>query len=291
MIKSDCLFRPSHRPPRRLLAVRLALGLALGFSLPAMAHDFWLTGERAGPTSAPVLRLWSGDAMKAEEERVYESGRSQTLRLYLGPQAQALGAPGRDGGKPFYKLPVSAPASVLVALERPAVVLALAPERFDAYLAEEHLHDILALRKQGAGAGAERYTRYLKLLVGTADAGPASPRQIGQRLEIVLDELPQAPAADARLRARILFDGAALAGRTVTALSAGTGSGLDGAQWAQTAVTDAQGRVAFDYASAGTWMLRLVHMRTCEGCGEATWESFWAATVIQPDWLAPGRAP
>ncbi|TXK65687.1 DUF4198 domain-containing protein [Alkalisalibacterium limincola] len=259
-------------------------------AMPALAHDFWLTAEQRNQDGSPVLRMWVGHEMEAEEERPYEAVRSQTLRMYHEGRTVALPQRGADGAVPFYALPEGVQGPLLVAMERPEVVLELPEPRFDHYLAEERLADIQALRREGAEAGPERYTRYLKVLVGPFSQDVMPPEEVGQRLEIVVDELPAQPAPGAKLQARVLFEGAPLPGRSVVALWGGETNGSTGSQLTQVEVTDEAGRVSFAYEKDGVWMLRLVHMRACEACSDVRWEGFWAAHVIQPDWITPSSA-
>lgn len=272
------------RPTSILLgAAGLLAGLALG--QPVLAHDFWLTAERPDAERAPILRMWSGHLLGQVAERPYEAQRSRTLRVYQGKVAQPLPFPGADGGIPFYELPHKLRLPLLVALERPEVMLTMPDTEFDSYLAEEHLGDILSMRQEDTEPVKERYTRYIKLLIGPQRRGAAPPRRIGQQLEIVVEKIPGRPDKGEQLRARVLFQGEPLSGRTVTALAQKLDAGSDGAEHVATAETDEHGRVSFDYEHDGLWMLRLVHMRPCRDCAEADWESFWAAYVIQPDWI------
>lgn len=264
-----------------------AAGFVVGLTLspPVLAHDFWLTGERTDTERAPVLRMWAGHLLGHPTERPYEAQRSLTLRVYQGELALPLPSPGTDGGMPFYVMPHKLRLPVLVGLERPEIIMTLPAEEFDSYLTEEHLGDILAMRQEGAGPVTERYSRYIKLLVGPHLRGTKPPRRIGQQLEIVVEKIPKRPGKGKRLRARVLFQGEPLSGRTVTALAKELDADPDGAGHTATAETDEHGRVSFDYEHNGVWMLRLVHMRPCKDCAEADWESFWAAYVIQPDWI------
>lgn len=269
------------RPRARRAAVGAVMTSLLA-TQPAVAHDFWLTAEREGQDSPSVLRMWVGHEMEAEEERPYEAARSQTLRMYRGDSVVVLPQQGVDGAVPFYSLPEGMRGPLLVAVERPPVVLELPEPRFDHYLVEERLDDIRALRREGALAGPERYTRYLKLLVGPFPDSSLPSRQLGQRLEIMVDELPVEAGPAATLQATVLFEGAPLPDRAVVAHWGGDASGSSGSQLTQVAVTDAQGRVSFAYEHGGVWMLRLVHVRACEACGDVLWEGFWGAFVIQP---------
>lgn len=274
----------------RVLPCRQAAGLLALLLLvaapAAQGHDFWLSAHRADPAAAPALKLWVGHHLAAEESRGYTADSTYRLRLFRDRSPLDLSPLGRDGAEPFLTLPASTRAPALVALDRHAVDIALEGPKFDSYLEEEHLQDVLALRRGKAVEGRERYTRHLKVLVG--DGGPQRlhARRTGQALEIVLLDAPRAPAADRTLRAQVLFAGKPLPGRTLTVLHDADGRFDNDNARVRTAVTDEKGIATFAYDRPGFWMLRLVHMVPCqEYCGNADWRSYWAAFALQDDWL------
>lgn len=272
----------------------LLLPLIAIVALPLQAHDFWLSAHRATPAAAPSLRLWVGHHLAAEESRGYTAASNYRLRLARpGTGMLDLSALGREGSDPFLTLPASTRAPTLVALDRHAVDIALPGSQFDGYLEEEHLPQILALRKAAAKGGAaiegrERYTRHIKVLVGDGGKERLHARRTGQALEIVLLDAPGKPAAGRTLRAQVLFAGKPLPDRTLTIVDDADGRFDNDNARARTAVTDDQGIATFAYDRPGFWLLRMVHMLPCtEACGDADWRSYWAAYALQPDWLPP----
>ncbi|HEY0138089.1 MAG TPA: DUF4198 domain-containing protein, partial [Nannocystis sp.] len=79
--------------------------------------------------------------------------------------------------------------------------------------------------------------------------------------------------AGERFVVTVTFEGAPLAGAMVEAFVRPAGAS---APRGQKAVSDGQGRVEFTATEAGAWLVRTVHMRRCERCTDADWESFWA---------------
>jgi hypothetical protein len=277
-----------HATPVRLRAA-LAGSLCLLLSAlgpPARAHDFWLSGERAGPAAPAALRLWVGHQLAAEESRAYTAASTYRFRLFRPDGVLDLAPLAREGAEPFLTLPAALGGPGLFALDRHAVDIALEGPKFDDYLAEEHLQDVLALRRGKAGPGRERYTRHIKVLVG--DGGPAKlhARRTGQALEIVLLDPPREPGPGRTLRAQVLFAGKPLPGRTLTVVHDADGRFDNDNARVRTVVTDGRGIARFAYDGSGFWLLRLVHMLPCrEACGDADWRSYWAAYALQPDWL------
>jgi uncharacterized GH25 family protein len=268
----------------RYICCLLALLMAAA-SPRALAHDFWISAHRIDDAHGPAVHMWVGHHLEAEEGRAYDAARTERFELLTPDGTRNLVFGARDGSRPYRRLAPELTPPALVVLDRNPVDIALDSAKFDSYLAEEHLDDILARRRGAAKAGRERYTRHIKLLVGN-DTGDLHARRIGQPLEIVLLDPPGQPAQGRRLRAQVLFDRKPLAGRTVTIVSDPDARFDNHNARARTAVTDSQGTVSFDYDRAGFWLLRLVHMQPCTtGCGDADWRSWWAAYAIQPDWL------
>ncbi len=164
-------------------------------------------------------------------------------------------------------------ASFLLVAGRNARILTLGAEKFETYLREEGLDAIVAdrlARGESGRVGRERYTRYLKLLVGPRSQLLAK-RHFDQRLEIALES----DAGAGPVQATITFDGEPLRDVAVTAFVRGAKSTN-----AQKQRTNLDGKVTFDRAR-GLWNIRLVHMRRCYGCVDAEWESFWGSFVLE----------
>lgn len=281
MRRSPSWLRPGHRA---FMASAL-----FAVAMHADAHDFWLSAERTLPDGAPALRLWVGHHLVAEESRPYTAASTRSFRLLTADGTRDLGADARDGTDPFHTLPAATTVPALVVLDRNPVDIALESTKFDGYLAEEHLKDILAQRSgKPPKEGRERYTRHIKVLVGDDEDAedPLHARVLGQALEIVLLDAPRDPGAGRKLRAKVLFEGKPLAGRTLTVLhDADMRFDSDNAR-VRTVVTGDDGIASFDYDQPGVWMLRMVHMQPCKtDCGDADWRSWWAAYAIQSDWL------
>ena len=94
------------------------------------------------------------------------------------------------------------------------------------------------------------------------------------KLEIMPLENPHAKKVGDQLKFRILFEGKPLANRAVFADNRNSPT--------QKMTTDKNGKLTKKIDESGLWLIRPVNMRRCEcGCGEAGWESFWAALSFQ----------
>ena len=267
----------------RALAVIVATLSAIA---PMRAHDIWISGERANADAAPVIRMYLGERLEAEESRAYTADKTRSFRLLTADDTRDLARLARDGADPFHTLPFDTTTPALVLLDRLPVSIALEHAKFVDYLREEHLTSMADKHSQRGGEGREYYTRHIKMLVtgDQPDKNKLYARFTGQALEIVLLDPPTNPGSGRELRAKVLFGGKPLAGRTLTILQAEDGDFKSHGN-ERTARTDAHGMVRFAYEKPGFWLLRMVHMHPCTDCVDAEYRSYWAAYTIQNDWL------
>jgi uncharacterized GH25 family protein len=260
-----------------LAAFVAALVLAGG----ASAHDHWLVpARRFVPPGTPVdVHHFFGERLSPEGEHKLDKAKFARITLVAPKWARELRYEGKEGQKPL--LTVSAPAGAsLVVADRTPHYLTLEPDVFEAYLAEEHQDDAMALRaakNERRKPGRERYTRFMKTLVVWGDDAAASRQnaygvEAGQRLEIVLETDPLKAKVGDILTLRVMFEGKPLQRAFAQALVKD-----DLSSTSYDARTNEEGRASFKIVRSGTWVARLVHVRRCEGCGDADWESFWAS--------------
>ena len=290
------------------LAHRLALLFCLSGALSAQAHEFWIN-----PAPSP---LQVGDTARLTLE-VGEFFRGTTLP-FVGPQTVALrqysAAGVRDlapilslrAALPVLSLALPGAGTQMVIFDSQPNFISLPADTFHAYLHDEGLDFIKAIRiSAGAAAkpGRERYRRYVKTLV-RVDA-PAQPENValaatpaakdmtyavvaGQRLELVPQSDPLTMAPGDALGVQVLFDGAPLAGALLKAWNKG-GPMPDGPRDGQTvivrATTSANGQATMNLPYAGPWMVSVVHMIPAVGVKDIDWDSLWgnlSFSVAQP---------
>lgn len=243
--------------------------------LPTPAHDYWLAPETffAAPRRSVRVRMNMGDHLRIEAERPLQILRTVSFQLYGRDSFQNLIPSSRDGQMPVAMVAPPRAGNYLIAMERNPAFSTLEAEQFTAYLREEGLDSIIALRAQAnesESAGRERYRRYLKTLLQIGDRRDATfRRQIGHTLEIVPLENPYQLRAGDTLRVRVFFENRPFAGARIFAFN-------EGAQLEAT--TSADGTARFQLDRAGLWLVRLVYMRRCAAdCAETDWESYWSA--------------
>jgi uncharacterized GH25 family protein len=262
--------------PRTVAVLLLLLPAA-----PARAHDYWLLPDTffPSPGDTVAVRLHVGEDLVSEAERPFQKALTVRFELFAGKDTTDLATLSKEDDKPVARVALKAAGTHLIALERVPRFIALEAEKFNKYLAEEGLDAILEQRRKAGEdkqPGRERYSRYLKTFIQTGDDRDDTPRRaLGQKLELVPQTNPYALKAGDRLTVRVLFEGKPLTGARVFAQRR-TGDKTT----TQDATTTAEGLATFKLDGAGTWQVRLVHMRRTTADKEADWESFWGSLTF-----------
>lgn len=245
----------------------------------AFGHEYWFEPDnfflKLRETTA--LHLFVGSGLKNDEERAYQASKTNSFQMFSSSGTFDMRTMAEDDRSPIVNFSADRSGTYLLAMERNWSYIELKPEEFDEYLREDGMEYIIAERMrlgESKKEGRERYSRFLKTLiqVGGSHSGVAKSR-IGARIEIVPLDNPYSKKAGDSLNLQVYFDGEPLSGKTVM------GDNRFGDQFAsQKLVTDKYGKVTIKLDRKGTWLVRLVYMQRCErNCGDADWESFWAA--------------
>lgn len=241
------------------------------------AHTLWLQPRPAARKGKTEVTLRIGDPLQ-KSDAVNIGARERYSKALLV---------GRDGKKDLLKqlllkgqpvLFLDSPAageSYLVGLESTARESVLPAAKFESYLLEERLIDILAMRAEEGtedAPGRERYFRCVKALIG--EGGMPSPvvtAPMGQELEIVPLDDPRSVKKGQPMRFRILLRGQPLARRAVTAARR-QGDKVE----VRRVRSGKDGVVAFDRTGEGDWLISLVHMEV-ETFPGYDWRSLWSS--------------
>lgn len=259
---------------------RIVVCVALLLTLPCilLAHDYWFKPETfftAASTSVRV-QLLVGDEFRVEEERVLQKEKTESFQMFSEKGTQDLLAAGQEGQTPAATVKVGAAGNYLIAMNRKPSLIKLEAAKFKSYLAEEGLETIIAERErrgESDSEGRERYSRNLKLLLQVGERHDDSyKRALGQRLEIIPQSNPYTLQHGDSLKVRVTFEGKPLAGAKIFAYNRNNEAVSEQAQR-----TASDGMATFKVDKSGEWLVRLVHMRRCEKCADADWESFWGA--------------
>ncbi len=252
--------------------------LIAGLMVPqlALAHDYWIesTLREVGERQELQSRLYLGDGLEAEEEQPYKPDRASDYHLYLRERSIDLRPDSQVRRSPMLDIPLDG-SGALLRMDRTPAYLDSTPQSFRHNLEYEDQLEGFGFPLP-SGDVRERYTRYLKSLIG--DGAGLHGRETGQTLEIVLLDDPIAAPLGSAIRVRIRFEGQALGNAPLQAYRRDAGGGIT----AVTVRTDADGQATLKLDGSGLWLVRMMHLRPCaQECGEVQWESFWAAYTFR----------
>lgn len=251
-------------------------------AVSAFAHEYWLEPEkfRLAPNEKTAVRLFVGDALKDKEEKPFQTAKTMRFDIFSANKTLDLKTTAADGAMPVYGFSADKAGNYLVAMERNWSYIKLNPQGFEDYLREDGMEYIVGEREklgERKKEGHERYSRFLKSLLQVGERrDDVYKKQLGMRLEIVPLENPYAKKVGDTLKVQVLFEGKPLADRDVFANNR-SGENVT----TQKLKTDKSGKITVDLDKSGLWLVRLVNMRRCrQDCGDADWESFWAALTF-----------
>ena len=269
-------FSPLRRPLRTLRRL-VAAAVACLVAPALLAHDFWIepsayrveTGSRIG-VALRVGEHYKGDPVSRNPSRI--------RKLVLVGGSGETDVTGREGDEPAGAVVVPAPGLFVIGYHSRHSSITLEAPKFEAYLKEEGLERVSALRRERGESekpGREIYSRCAKALVlaGTRQAG-GHDRRLGLPLELVPEADPYDTAAPS-VPVRLLHEGQPLEGALVVALS------REAPEAALRARSDRDGRVRLELAPGRTWLVKAVHMIPAPKDSGADWESLWASLTFQ----------
>ncbi len=251
--------------------------IALTTSLVAGAHEFWMWSDpffpKAGTEANITLNVgeyFSGDligfaTMNVAAVRRYSGGKVENLQERVLP----------DTILPGLTLNFAKAGTHMVIFDSHPSQIVLPADKFNAYLHDEGLDDIVREREKSGNAGTsgrERYWRCVKTLLrvgGKSDGTHAI--QTKQRIEIIPLNDPFSKASQrAGLDFLLLFDGKPLGSALVKAWHK-----RDGQTLMIRATSSVDGKVHYDLPVDGGWMLSVVHMIPVTDSAEVDWDSYW----------------
>jgi uncharacterized GH25 family protein len=258
---------------RRLILVLVALA-----ARPAAAHDFWLFPDThdTGPATVPV-RVEVGSILEVDEiER-----RPEHIKRFeaLGPTG-VIAATGVPAKSPAGYVALTDPGIYSVIYESGHSLVELEPRRFDNYLAEEGLLEIIADRERRGEAeklGRDSFSRYAKALIRVGGARDGFDRRTGMATELVALVDPFVGGADGSLAFELWYAGQPKPNAQVDLFAVEQTK----IRLVASARTGAEGRVTFATPGLGRWMVAATGMRRASPPLEGDWESSWASLTFQ----------
>ncbi|WP_168325420.1 DUF4198 domain-containing protein [Rhizobium leguminosarum] len=266
---------------RRSICCRLLCALLLLSAGRAQAHDFWIEPSSFHPAPGTVVAIglrvgqdFLGDPVPHQSSLI-----DRFVVLQAGKENTISGADNQDPAGMFLR---DGDQTAIVAYEGGGSFVELPVEKFDDYLKQYGLDDIIAERErrgEQAKPGRERFYRYAKAMLGAAQTSPIVTQPVGFRYEIVPQDDPTVSVE--HFRGRLLFDGKPLAGAMVEALA------KSAPHTKFVTHSDSNGEFDVQLTGTGIWLIKSVHMTRAGFFSDADWESHWASLTFEV--VAPGE--
>jgi len=258
---------------------RIAFVFLLMFFTAAacFAHEFWIDLER--------FILKAGERVKISflvgENFAGEIWKGSLTSFYL------FSSEGKKDISSFFPtepdegatLTFDKEGTYLLAFNSQNKFIELPPDKFLAYLKEDGLEDIIALRKRRNEMeknGREVYQRCAKTLIQVGDKKDnVFSINTGLPLEIIPQKNPYKLSSKENLKIKILFQNKPLSDALVKIWHRKNGKVSQTEQ-----KTNANGTISFELEKQGNWMISIVKMTPHTNSEQADWQSYWASLTF-----------
>jgi uncharacterized GH25 family protein len=268
---------------RNVVKRKVLVFLAMSFiATLAMAHEFWLEPK--------AFRFKVGEEIKVDfmvgenfTGEFWDLARHKVekLEMNMGIEKKSLvkDVKPTKGKNLTYKF--DREGTHLLSLESNEAFIELDGEKFNAYLKEDGLDNILDARTNAKELGKpsrEFYKRFAKLIVQAGAKTDATfKKRVNTRLEIIPLANPYTLKSGDYLECKVMWEGKPAAHSLVKVWSH-TGNRI----FLQNIYAEDDGTVKFPLSSKGPWMVSSVKMIPSEKDG-ADYQSFWASLVFGID--------
>lgn len=253
--------------------------LVLFVGLIAQSHEVWLqtkkfrfaVGEEA---SISILvgenfegENWDLKKNKVEKLDLHHLAKTTDLKPFLKPDE-----------KEKLKVKLTEEGTHMITMQSNYASIELDAAKFNAYLEEDGLDDVIAIRtkrNETGKPGKERYARFTKLLLQAGTKLDDSfKKKAGLRVEIVPHQNPYKLKSGDYLQCTILIDGKPAPHQMVKIWNK-----INTTTFLQNAYTENDGTVKFPISTKGPWMVSTVKMIPSETT-DAEWQSMWGSLVF-----------
>ena len=244
----------------------------------ANAHQFWIHPSsytaRSGEQIGVFLKTGHGDQL----ESFPRNAQHFTRFVMVGPEGERV-VPGQEGVDPAGWAKPTQPGLHALAYQSVATRSEMEPERFEAYLREESLDQVISQRaKRGESAkpGISTYVRCAKALVNVGkQTSTAQLGNVGMALELNTEKSLNSYRVGEPLALTLTFEGKPVSGVLVAAMDTRDPTHPISAR------TDQRGKVSLPLSRPGEWLLSAVHMIPARPEAGADWESFRASLSFE----------
>lgn len=277
------------------LVQRIAVALTLlAVAAPAMAHEFWLELSSYAPRIGDEVdvHVFNGDGIVNGAE--FKRNDKHIKRFWVVTPTGERDVLGVNGYEPAGLFRVEQSGMHIVAYSSNPTIIKLPAARFEAYLKDEGLENISALRKQRGETGTEGREAFVRCAKAIFMVDDHTTSDFDKRLDLPLEVIPlnnPLAARDGNVRVQILFQGRPLENAKVLAMRRETPELkpiiLD-------TRSDAEGNASFHLDTGGQWLISAVHMVEAKDNVNADWQSYWASLSFEamaPNAAAPRSRP
>ncbi len=245
----------------------------------AGAHEFWLypsgfffkRGERL------VVNFMVGENFMGEPWDL-KKNRVEKLELHQLSKSINLTDSVKEGNKENLSYTLKEEGTLLLTMQSNNAFIELDAEKFNAYLKEDGLEEILEHRTKTnttSNKAKEFYSRYTKLLVQVGDKKDDTFKKVvGFPIEIIPDANPYSLKVGDPVKFKILFHGKPLFGVKVKVWNR-----FDNRTTLQNIHTEKDGTIETRISNPGPWMVSVVQMVPSKEAG-ADWQSCWGSLVF-----------
>ncbi len=256
--------------------VVVSLSLIVLIGLAAQAHEFWLQPDKFFYRKGEILKLnfMVGENFMGER---WDLKRHRLIRFdhHAGSYSSGLIETVSPGEGNNLELKLEREGTNLFVMQSNNAFIELDAEKFNAYLKEDGLEDIIQYReKTGASQRGARefYQRSAKLLVQVGDGRDDTfQKQVGLPLEIIPVKNPYALKPGQEMKFQIFFEGTPLPFAMVKVWNRKDN--------AQNIYTEKDGTMTTRLSNSGAWMVSCVKMVPAREEG-ADWQSYWGSLVF-----------
>ena len=240
------------------------------------AHEFWLMPAKfkAEIGELVALNFFVGEDFEGE---LWGKRKEKTLKLthFFNKNEKNLTAAAIATDSNDIQMTFKTKGTHVVTMQTKNSFIALDAEKFNAYLKEDGIDDIYALRQKNGDLdkpSRELYRRCAKTIIQIGDKTDKTfKRNTGMELELMPLNNPYTLKDGDKMTVKVLFQGKPLVNKMVVT-------------WRKSATvktvhekyyTDAKGNISFPLNQRGQWMVSTVQMIPLVNNPEGNYQSYW----------------
>jgi len=251
--------------------------LLLCRSLPA--QEFWMMPDKFQYVKGDTIRVrfnvgenFVGETWNLREERI------SSVSLHTNSNVADLKAVAAPGRGTHLKLAAVREGTFMITMEGENAFVELPADRFNEYLKEHALDNVISSRKKANATdlpGREMYRRITKLILQVGAATDDTyKKNVGLPLEIIPGKYPSEMKKGDLVQFRIVFNGIPDFGARVYVWNS-----KDNKVFTQPVYSQQDGTIDVRIFNDGDWMISVVKMIPVSS-PTADWQSFWSSLVF-----------